>query len=67
MKEIREAVIKRVIPITLITTRQLILKDFALEPDPNKLKQASISASKSLAGMLAQITCKEPLKHQLTK
>jgi CCR4-NOT transcription complex subunit 1 len=67
MKEIRDPVIKRVIPITLITTRMLILKDFALEPSPEKLMQAAISLSKSCAGMLAQITCKEPLKHQYAR
>lgn len=42
MKDIRAAVIKRVIPITLITTRVLILKDFALEPQPEKLREAAI-------------------------
>jgi CCR4-NOT transcription complex subunit 1 len=67
MKDIRDPVIRRVIPITLITTRLLILKDFALEPDPEKLKEAAISTSTSVAGMLAQITCKEPLKHQLAR
>ena len=66
-REIREPVIRRVIPITLITTRVMILKDFALEPDAEKLRQASIYTAKSLSGMLAQITCKEPLKQQLAR
>eukprot|EP00345_Euplotes_harpa_P005681 CAMPEP_0168317672 /NCGR_PEP_ID=MMETSP0213-20121227/33_1 /TAXON_ID=151035 /ORGANISM="Euplotes harpa, Strain FSP1.4" /LENGTH=451 /DNA_ID=CAMNT_0008318613 /DNA_START=1 /DNA_END=1356 /DNA_ORIENTATION=+ len=56
IKEIREPVIRRVIPITLITTRVMILKDFALESDAEKLKQASLYTSKSLSGMLASIT-----------
>jgi hypothetical protein len=56
MNEIIDMVIRRVIPIASITTRVLVLKDFVLEPDPEKLKQASISTAKSLAGMLAQIT-----------
>lgn len=67
MREIIEAVIRRVIPIASITTRLLVLKDFALEPDPEKLKQASVSTARSLAGMLAQITCKDILKYQFAK
>lgn len=67
MREIIDAVIRRVIPIASITTRLLILKDFALEPDPEKLRQASQSTVKSLAGMLAQITCKDILKYQFQK
>jgi hypothetical protein len=67
MREIIDAVIRRVIPIASITTRLLILKDFALEPDPEKLREASQSTVKSLAGMLAQITCKDILKYQFAK
>ena len=67
MREIIQAVIRRVIPIASITTRLLVLKDFALEPDPEKLRQASICTAKSLAGMLAQITCKDILKYQFIK
>ena len=67
IREIREPVIRRVVPITLITTRVMILKDFALDPDAEKLKKASIYTAKSLSGMLAQITCKEPLKQQMAR
>ena len=66
-KEIKEPVIKRVVPITLITTRTMILKDFALDPDPERMKLAAKYTSKSLSGMLAQITCKEPFKQHLSK
>jgi len=67
MREIIEMVIRRVIPIASITTRLLVLKDFALEPNPEKLQQASISTARSLAGMLAQITCKDILRYQFIK
>lgn len=67
MREIIEAVIRRVIPIASITTRTLVLKDFALEPDAERLRQASICTAKSLAGMLAQITCKDILRYQFIK
>jgi len=67
MKEIIDAVIRRVIPIAAITTRSLVLKDFALEPDPKKMRDASHSTVKSLAGMLAQITCKDILKYQFMR
>ena len=67
MREIIEAVVRRVIPIASITTRSLVLKDFALDQDPEKLRLASQSTAKSLAGMLAQITCKDILKYQFMK
>jgi CCR4-NOT transcription complex subunit 1 len=58
-------VTNRVIPIALITTKQLILKDFALEPNPDKMEEATMATAKSLASQLSQITCKEPLKQAL--
>ncbi len=65
--KIIEPVVNRVIPIALVTTRQLILKDFALEPNAERMVQATESTAQALASQLSQITCKEPLKQSLAK
>ena len=38
IQEIVEPVIDRAVKIAKVTTKQLIMKDFALEPDPIKLQ-----------------------------
>jgi hypothetical protein len=48
--------------ISLVTTRDLVLKDFSLEKDEKKFKNAAYLCIKSLAGSLAMVTCKEPLR-----
>ncbi|KAI5307659.1 hypothetical protein KEM55_007732, partial [Ascosphaera atra] len=60
--EIIAPVVERSITIASISTAQLILKDFATEPDEEKLRHAAITMVRALAGSLALVTCKEPLK-----
>lgn len=68
-------VVERTINISLTTTRELVMKDFAFNPDADKFKKAVILSVKSLSGSLANVTCKDPLrqgfinqiKEQLTK
>ena len=55
-------VVERTVNISLITTRELIKKDFIFEPDANKLKTAANNTIKSLSCSLATVTCKDPLK-----
>lgn len=55
-------VVDRLVMIASITTRELIIKDFAMEPDETKLLKAAFSMVQSLAGNLASITCKDPLR-----
>lgn len=62
IQQIISPVIERSVNITLITTRELILKDFMFEKDYEKLEKAANLASESLAGQLAQVTCREPLR-----
>jgi CCR4-NOT transcription complex subunit 1 len=45
-----------------MTTRELILKDFAMEPDETRMRKAAQLMVASLAGSLALVTCKEPLR-----
>ncbi|KAK2749269.1 hypothetical protein FQN55_003591 [Onygenales sp. PD_40] len=64
--EIIAPVVERSITIASISTAQLILKDFAMEPDEEKVRQAARTMVRSLAGSLALVTCKEPLKMSMT-
>jgi CCR4-NOT transcription complex subunit 1 len=47
--------------VASISTKELILKDFATEPDEMKLKRAAYSMIQPLVGNLAVATCKETL------
>ena len=62
IKDILKPVIERSVTIALITTRELVLKDFALESSESKLSEATDQMVQSLAGSLAMVTCKEPLR-----
>lgn len=55
-------VVERSVAIASISTSQLITKDFALEEDVRKLRQAAHIMNQNLAGSLATVTCKEPLR-----
>ncbi|KAF2145079.1 uncharacterized protein K452DRAFT_221757 [Aplosporella prunicola CBS 121167] len=60
--EIIAPVVERSVTIAAISTSQLVAKDFAMEPDENKLREAAHTMVKSLSGSLALVTCKEPLR-----
>ncbi|KAF2761013.1 Not1-domain-containing protein [Pseudovirgaria hyperparasitica] len=60
--EIIAPVVERSVTIAAISTQQLVAKDFALEPDEEKLRGAAHNVVKSLSGSLALVTCKEPLR-----
>ena len=62
IKEIIQPIVHRNMNIALITTKELILKDFSMEKDHNKLQQASHWMVQSLAGSLAQVTSREPFR-----
>lgn len=51
--------------IATITTRELIVKDFATELNDDRVRKAGHMAAAKLAGSLALVTCKEPLKTNL--
>lgn len=60
--EILPPVVDRSVTIALITTRELVLKDFAFDPNPDKILKAADLIVQNLAGSLALVTCREPLK-----
>ncbi|KIX02982.1 uncharacterized protein Z518_06532 [Rhinocladiella mackenziei CBS 650.93] len=66
IQEIIAPVVERSITIASISTAQLIAKDYAFEPDPEKYRTAARQMVKSLAGSLALVTCKEPLRMSIS-
>ncbi len=59
-------VVERSVTIASISASQLIAKDFALEADETKIREAAHNVVKSLSGSLALVTCKEPLRMAVT-
>ncbi|KAI0009196.1 Not1-domain-containing protein [Xylariaceae sp. FL0662B] len=66
LQDIIQPVVDRSVTIAAISTAQMIRKDFATEPDENKLRTAAINMVKATAGSLAQVTSKEPLRANIT-
>ncbi|KAJ5390680.1 uncharacterized protein N7496_001748 [Penicillium cataractarum] len=64
--EIITPVVERSVTIASISTVQLVSKDFATEPDEEKVRQSAGIMVRQLAGSLALVTCKEPLKVSMT-
>lgn len=62
IREIIQPVVERSVTIACITTKELIVKDFATESDENKMRRAAHLMVSNLAGSLALVTCKEPLR-----
>jgi CCR4-NOT transcription complex subunit 1 len=62
IREIITPVVERSVTIACITTRELVVKDFAMEPDEEKMRAAAHTMVQNLAGSLALVTCKEPLR-----
>ena len=66
IQEIIAPVVERSITIASISTAQLIAKDYANNVDPDQYQAAARQMVKSLAGSLALVTCKEPLRMSIT-
>ena len=62
ISEIISPVVERAVNISLVTTKELVIKDLMFEMDEKKFQIAASNCIKSLAGSLALITCKEPLR-----
>ncbi|RDX42663.1 Not1-domain-containing protein [Lentinus brumalis] len=65
VREIILPVVERSVTIAGISTRELVAKDFVTEPSEDKLRKAGHLMAQKLAGSLALVTCKEPLKGNL--
>ena len=66
IKEIVGPVVERSVTIACVTTRELILKDFALQDNETHVKSAAHMMVQNLASSLALVTCKEPLRHNIS-
>jgi CCR4-NOT transcription complex subunit 1 len=55
-------VVDRSVAIAAVSSRELVAKDFAMESDENKMRKAAHLMVQNLAGSLAMVTCKEPLR-----
>ncbi|KAL1530185.1 hypothetical protein AB1Y20_001101 [Prymnesium parvum] len=62
IREIISPVVERSVTISCVTTRELMLKDFAMEPDELRMRKAAQQMVQNLAGSLALVTCKEMLR-----
>lgn len=51
--------------IANISTREMILKDFAMEGKEDQMRTSAHMMVKNLAGSLALVTTKEPLRNQI--
>jgi len=66
IREIIQPVVERSVTIGCITTKEMIIKDFAMESDETKMRKAAQLMVSNLAGSLALVTCREPLRGSIT-
>jgi CCR4-NOT transcription complex subunit 1 len=66
INEIIFPVVERSVTIAAISASQLVTKDFATEPDESHFRTAAHSMVKALAGSLALVTCREPLRMSMS-
>lgn len=66
VREIIAPVVERSVTIAALSTAQMIHKDFATEPDENRVRSAAVSMVKRTAGSLALVTSKEPLRASMS-
>jgi len=62
IREIIQPVVERSVTIACITTKEIVTKDFSMESDENKMRKAGQLMVANLAGSLALVTCREPLR-----
>ncbi|XP_059651610.1 uncharacterized protein LOC132299153 [Cornus florida] len=66
IKEIVSSIVQRSVSIATQTTKELVLKDYAMESDEIRVRNAAHLMVASLAGSLAHVTCKEPLRGSIS-
>ncbi|CAN1248813.1 CCR4-NOT transcription complex subunit 1 [Linum perenne] len=66
VKEIVSGIVQRSVSIATQTTKELVLKDYAMENDETRICNAANLMVASLAGSLAHVTCKEPLRSSIS-
>ncbi|OIW00926.1 hypothetical protein TanjilG_10004 [Lupinus angustifolius] len=66
IKEIVSSIVQRSVSIATQTTKELVLKDYSMESDETRILNAAHLMVASLAGSLAHVTCKEPLRASIS-
>lgn len=66
IREIIQPVVERSVTIACVTTKEIVTKDFAMEGDENKMRKAAHLMVANLAGSLALVTCREPLRSSIS-
>ncbi|XP_071726639.1 uncharacterized protein [Rutidosis leptorrhynchoides] len=66
IKDIVVSIVQRSVSIATQTTKELVLKDYAMESDESRIHSAAHLMVASLAGSLAHVTCKEPLRGSIS-
>jgi CCR4-NOT transcription complex subunit 1 len=66
IREIIQPVVERSVTIACITTKEIVAKDFAMESDEAKMRKAGQLMVANLAGSLALVTCREPLRSSVS-
>ena len=66
IREIIQPVVERSVTIACITAKEIVTKDFAMEGDENKMRKAGQLMVANLAGSLALVTCREPLRSSVS-
>jgi CCR4-NOT transcription complex subunit 1 len=66
IREIIHPVVERSVTIACITTKEIVTKDFAMESDESKMRRAGQLMVANLAGSLALVTCREPLRTSIS-
>lgn len=66
IKEIVSSIVQRSVSIATQTTKELVLKDYAMESDETRIRNAAHLMVASLSGSLAHVTCKEPLRGSIS-
>ena len=64
--EIITPVVERSVTIATIATKDLVTKDYAMEGDEERLREALENVAKTTSASLASVTCKEPLRMSIT-
>ena len=62
IREIINPVVERSVTIAGISSRDLVQKDFGMEGDASRMRHSAHLMVQNLAGNLAIVTCKEPLR-----
>ncbi|RPA83679.1 Not1-domain-containing protein [Ascobolus immersus RN42] len=66
VREIIQPVVERSVTIASLATSQLILKDFAMDGSEERVLSAAHNMVQTLAGNLALVTCRDPLRMSMT-